>query len=89
MAVQVYMSISLIEALVIIKLLVTLASTKQSDEHGILVIVNLSSLNLVPFLVHWSEGRGEPVAEQWIVMLSFSDIKYSNWLKETISGGTV
>ena len=52
MAVQVYMLISLIEALVIIKLLVTLASTEQSDEHGILVIVNLSSLNLVPFLVH-------------------------------------
>ena len=89
MAVQVYMSISLIEALAIIKLLVTLSSTEQSDENGILVIVNLSSLNLIPFLVHWSEGGGLPVAEQLIVMLSFSGTKYSNSLKLIISGGTV
>jgi len=57
-AVQLYMSISLLEALVIIKLLTTLAFAKQSDEHGIKFIVNLSSFNFIPFLVHSIEGGG-------------------------------
>jgi len=57
-AVQVYMSISLLKALIIIKLLTTLAFAKQSDEHGIKLIVNLSLLNFLPFLVHSIEGGG-------------------------------